>query len=158
MSREIKFRAWDNYSKSFIEDDEYLIGLNGKFYRMDFYSGIENYEDGNLIWNELDNITLSQFTGLLDKNGKEIYEGDLLKRFGETKILICDGKEIYSPHCEISKAVFVEGCFQVVILAQKNSYFGKIPSNPRIFFKPDVYLEVIGNIYQNPELLGGENG
>jgi len=105
----------------------------------------------------LDDGDLLQSTGLFDKNEKEIYEGDLLKSFGETKILICDGKERYSPHWEISKVVFVEGCFQAVILAQENSYFGKIPSNPRIFFKPDVYLEAIGNIFQNPELLGGED-
>jgi uncharacterized phage protein (TIGR01671 family) len=125
MSREIKFRAWDNYSKSFIQDNEYLIGLDGKFYRMDFYSGIENYEDGSLVWDELQNITLSQFTGLKDKNGKEIFEGDILSHRYYSKPVLCE---------------FVDGSF----------IFDDIS-------KYDKSLEVIGNIYQNPELLGGEN-
>ena len=156
MSREIKYKyIWSNPEKTnFITEIFTLdqIEAGNQFMVLENEPLLKNYKL----------IARVQFTGLLDKNGKEIYEGDLLKRFGETKILICDGKEIYSPHWEISKAVFVEGCFQVVILAQENkfffqSYFGKIPSNPRIFFKPDVYLEVIGNIYENPELLGGEN-
>jgi len=140
MSREIKFRAWDDYSKSFIEDDEYLIGLNGKFYRMDFYSGVENYEEGNLVWNELQNITLSQFTGLLDKNGKEIFENDIVCWTFDEKTK----KEI----------VFHEGCFgHFNFMGINNEYFEFIPIDK----KRAEYMIVIGNIYQNPELLGGEN-
>ena len=136
MSREIKFRAWDNYSKSFINDDEYLIGLDGKFYRMDFYSGIENYEDGNLIWNELDNITLSQFTGLLDKNGKEIYEGDIVCWTFNDKLK--------------SQIVFHEGCFGHLNLTGINKEHSEfIPINK----VRAEYMIVCGNIYQNPELL-----
>ncbi len=133
MTREIKFRAWDNYSKSFVEDDEYLIGLNGKFYRMDFYSGIENYEDGNLIFNELDNITLSQFTGLLDKNGKEIFEGDIVE---------------YNTKITSRRVVEWDDERVGFLLKVKGGYDGLMN-----------YMEVtiIGNIYQNPELIGGEN-
>jgi uncharacterized phage protein (TIGR01671 family) len=140
MSKEIKFRAWDNYSKSFIENDEYLIGLNGKFYRMDFYSGIENYEDGSLIWNELQNITLSQFTGLLDKNGKEIFENDIVCWTFDEKTK----KEI----------VFHEGCFGHFIFMGINSEYSEfIP----IHKKRAENMIVCGSIYQNPELIGGEN-
>ena len=143
MTRELKFRAWDNYSKSFVEDDEYLIGLDGKFYKMDFYSGIENYEDGNLIFNELDNITLSQFTGLKDKNGKEIFEGDLLQYDGYNFKLI-NKEKIYQVRYDDNLAQYyaynLENSFDtfLVVRAWKES-------------------KIIGNIYQNPELLGGEN-
>ena len=149
MNREIKFRAWDNYSKSFINDDEYLIGLDGKFYRMDFYSGIENYEDGNLIWNELDNITLSQFTGLLDKNGKEIYEGDIVEYierlpiFPEKRLSLVQfigGNVDYANNFLISPFVNI-GSFNY----ETNCITGTL-NNP----KESI---VIGNIYQNPELL-----
>ena len=133
MSREIKFRAWDNYSKSFIQDNEYLIGLDGKFYRMDFYSGIANYEDGSLIWNELQNITLSQFTGLLDKNGKEIFESDILKIYYE------GNQRYYLKEVKWLNDAINKGRWDALDNCAYTS------------------CEVIGNIYQNPELLGGEN-
>jgi len=153
MSREIKFRAWDNNSKSFIEDDEYLIGLNGKFYRMDFYSGIQNYEEGNLVWTELQNITLSQFTGLLDKNGKEIFEGyiveyiERLPVFPEKRIAVVKfigGNVDYANNFLISPFVNI-GSFNY----ETNCITG-VMNNP-------AESVIIGNIYQNPELLGGEN-
>ena len=143
MSREIKFRAWDDYSKSFIEDDEYLIGLNGKFYRMDFYSGVENYEEGNLVWNELQNITLSQFTGLLDKNGKEIFEGDLLQYDGYNFKLI-NKEKIYQIKYDDN-------------LAQYYSYNLENSFDTFLVVRAWKESKIIGNIYQNPELLGGEN-
>jgi len=107
---------------------------------MDFYSGIENYEDGSLVWDELQNITLSQFTGLHDKNGKEIFEGDIVN--AQYNI-----SSFFKKVC----VYFENGCFYV---DDKNP---KQNLSIGYFFREKKEIEVIGNIYQNPELLGGEN-
>ena len=135
MSREIKFRAWDKKNKSFIPDDnefkEYMIGLDGKFYKMDFYSGVSGYEDGNLIWNELENIVLMEYTGLKDKNGKEIYEGDIV--FSESNQ--------YYKQDEIIWDCFGMGWD----IGKKDSWKLRSPMSSK--------TEIIGNIYENPELI-----
>jgi hypothetical protein len=114
MSREIKFRAWDIRIKEFLG---VLNNLNIEdFGNLGFT--FTNYKKGDLIF--------CQFTGLLDKNGKEIFEGDILSHRYYSKPVICE---------------FVDGSF----------IFDDIS-------KYDKSLEVIGNIYQNPELLGGQNG
>lgn len=79
--------------------------------------------------------TIGQFTGLTDKNGTKIFEGDIV-RYGDT----------------IHKVVF----------EQRNgtAYFGLVYSPietlPFGHYQDLRQLEVIGNIYENPELIGGE--
>ena len=107
--REIKFRAWDKVCKHILrQKDNWRVYLNG---------GVSI----NNVWSTT-NLILMQFTGLKDKNGKEIYEGD-----------ICSHPDQKTKSIEFSPF----GGWLV------GFYIG---TNP-------CYLEVIGNIYENPELI-----
>lgn len=133
--REIKFRAWD---------------INEKKY----YYGVENQYDGEPVpsWSMLENdcfgsicksnlFIVEQFTGLRDKNGKEIYEGD------RCNILTSSGE--YA----IAHVVYCDGCFELwfihpIVIADRYE--------TRDYLKCSVVnhtVEVIGNIHGNSELL-----
>ena len=94
--------------------------------------------------------TVGQFTGLLDKNGRKIFEGDILN----FSIMGDDG--------------------YFVVVSMENAAWGFYPAHPglvheddqkwRSFWDPEyddvwkqIYFTVIGNIYDNQELLGGDN-
>jgi len=77
MTREIKFRVWDNLSG--VMSEEFCVF--GEFTLM---GGVHNWQEevSNLKGNSIErlgDLVLMQFTGLKDKNRKEIYEGDILK-------------------------------------------------------------------------------
>lgn len=90
--------------------------------------GFDPYREGSLSWREIniERSTIGQFTGLLDKNGKEIYEGD---------IIACEQKQYV---CE-----YVEGGFEFKDL-----------SDGRLILKAIViHSHIIGNIHDNPDLI-----
>lgn len=105
MNRIIKFRAWDKVVKEYSVID---------FEIEDLMSGIAQYKEFQ-IW--------EQFTGLTDKNGKEIFEGDIVK-------------------------FKVVSNYQLPIQFNNGSFQPKGWANINL-----KDCEVIGNIHQNPELL-----
>lgn len=88
--------------------------------------------------------TVGQYTGLLDKNGKKIFEGDILK------IKSCDYDYEYTTQVYYS-------CHTLCV-----NIYGQDYDSTAISFADDIWdeecceVEVIGNIYDNPELLGEE--
>jgi uncharacterized phage protein (TIGR01671 family) len=135
MQREIKFRAWDTESKIMWKPLELfdLLEANWEFQSEDGESSLPRkdywmFSHKETIW--------MQYTGLKDKNGKEIYEGDILR---------LDAWDRPQQIC------FIEGAF---CLADKNgNYTGDIHY---IHHAEIPQATVIGNIYENPELLEGK--
>lgn len=124
--REIKFRAYEKKMREIIP-----------VYNIDFKNRMINT---GILWRTFDEIELMQYTGLKDKNSKEIYEGDILTDHGEEYLLY--ESRLY---VEYSKE---RGSFDFI---DKFDYFG--PSRYTAFQINYEQFEVIGNIYENPELL-----
>lgn len=105
------------------------------------YSGTFLWYEGG--WREVISETVGQYTGLTDKNGKKIFEGDILQdKFGQIKIVdYCNEWGAFRT-CFV-KALNEEG--KIVATVGGASFVGTIWRK----------YEVIGNIHDNPELLEG---
>lgn len=132
MSREIKFRAWDKEAKQFTDetaDWETLITLDG---RMSPYPPKQN-------------IILLQYTGLKDKNGIEIYEGDICKYYDSEP----DDQEEF----ETSRGGYDGGWHDVELIGKvewQEKTAGFTVGGTKWWSEK---VEVIGNIYENKDLL-----
>lgn len=135
--REIKLRIWDM-------DREAMLGSQHViFYDGDFYENYRDFEDGILI----ENIAVMQSTGLKDKNGVEIYEGDIVRIFDAKQInqLGRDGAYVDAYLDELDDVdfiVFKDGGFVLNRTGLDVSICQSIEE-----------FTVIGNIYENPDLL-----
>jgi uncharacterized phage protein (TIGR01671 family) len=120
--REIKFRAWDEERKYFIELG---IGHTPLFF---------NHE--GKLKSDYGCIKIMQYTGLKDKNGKEIYEGDIVK----WNQYFLGSKKAEEIELKTSTVYWHNGAW---VLSEDKGWNASIYNN----------IEVIGNIYENPELL-----
>lgn len=106
--REIKFRIWD---------------INARKWLKSFNTNLLDIHEFNLA-------KIMQYTGLKDKNNKEIYEGDIVK--------------------------FLNGIFEVIWCNEKASFMLKNKEYKEFLnfiYENNNVMEIVGNIYKNPELI-----
>ena len=161
MNREIKFRAWDTEKNLMIYDGvcdkvddgwedttTYLsISFDGSIEGQISDDGGKNGLHEHSVELKKDRFVLMQYTGLKDKNGVEIYEGDVVK--------------IYQGHSD-----WLDSAFE--IMWKEGAFCMREGNRERvtslIFYADGMqtnrghrnigqFIEVIGNVYQNPELL-----
>ena len=142
MSREIKFRVWDKTTNTMFEDNKNTDITIEIFREMVDINGIPPIYE-----NECDAV-LMQYTGLKDKNGKEIYEGDVLKQVKKSSREGCESSSYDKNNFEV---VFKYGSFWLQRPYGDSAYIRDFPNIDE--FVGFECFEIVGNIYENPELL-----
>ena len=128
--REIKYRAW-------LKEEERIVSVSHISFigeEIDVYEGDSSSGD----WRPFNEIILMQYTGFKDSDGKEIYEGDIVSCLGHDDEDIYDSLVYYSGG---ALCIDSSGCdydYIAIGWALESDLFS---------------IEVIGNIYENPELV-----
>jgi uncharacterized phage protein (TIGR01671 family) len=124
----LKFRAWDKARKEFLSAGQLLISVEAGKRPKSSHIYLDILTDADKY---LDRFEIMQYTGIKDKNGKEIYEGDIIRVdwFGWVAEVKWDG--------------------------DNGRFIGFTFGNERkiVYVDREPKVEVIGNIYENPELL-----
>lgn len=146
MNREIKFRAWNKKENKIY----YNIGVGSLLFvnyewdnDLECFTVEETYDEKEL--------EIMQYTGLKDRNGKEIYEGDIIKQVVPSSREYCYTRNYDENNFEV---VFKYGSFLLQRPYQNKVYTrGVVEIDEFVGFE---CFEVIGNIYENSELLKEE--
>lgn len=143
MKREIKFRAWIDEETKWSGTED--VGMFTGFSFKNIYAGNDAADvicdDGRLIEEpDWDKIILMQYTGLKDINGKEIYEGDIVEfsfeYYGERYHYITQ-----------NGIIKFTGLGFIFWVAEDEAYYFT-----ELNYDSEADIEIIGNIYENPEL------
>ncbi len=148
----LKFRVWNGIEMEY----NVMVGHLGAFY----VRGLDENDSASVSpfnTRYADHVPVMQSTGLHDKNGKEIYEGDILrcdwtarKKHGLEYVQIEEIKDKIQIH-EVFYSVHAAGFFMAIDKElSEEKYKDEILLTA---FRAKSFTEVIGNIYENPELL-----
>lgn len=118
-----RFRAWDKEFKEMVQVDALVF---------DEQIIKATYKNGNVVKEDLKNYVLMQSTGLKDKNGKEIFEGDVVK---------------------MAKNVYSEPTYYEVVIHRGGAYRLESKQHGCELWLRYTDCEIAGDIYKNPELL-----
>ena len=152
--REIEFRGKD------INDNKWVYGFYSQFHNRPVVDEPNSHQIFEIlpdeksirlfktsiggIWHIIDENTLGQFTGLCDKNGKKIYEGDIIKsHYGSIYIV-----KYFADWSGFSlKLVFLNTEGKLI----------RATGRQHLYKNDCTRLEILGNVWDNPELLGGRD-
>ena len=144
--REIEFRGKDSTG---IMNHDWFYGSLDTSFNVDFPRIVCKDKWGNTMLITVDGETVGQFTGLCDKNGKKIYEGDILCMTFSNEWTHNEERKVYY------YVKFTDGMFATFYKDYENGQWEDIEDNrlDKALIEVDK-LEIVGNIYDNPELLG----
>ncbi|PTK37706.1 YopX family protein [Staphylococcus hominis] len=132
-----KFRAFIKDENKVVDVKELSFKYDEVVYESGRYTEVRRFKD----------VELMQATGLKDVNGAEIYEGDIVK------VLVHDIEpKIMKDKMYIGVVAYSQGTFDIKI--SEDTYLGIIPE--MYMLDIDCVFEILGNKFQNPELLEGE--
>lgn len=130
MNRDIKFRGFDSVNKVMLPVES-----------INFREGYISLNEGdNPVTDTLEMIELIRYTGVKDRNGKEIYEGDIVSFYND---------EEYKLKSTNALVIYDSGAFMLEHKKLGKEYLGEMDIE-------NMCIKIVGNIYDNPELLEGE--